>query len=387
MPQLNLTDAALRSLRPDKRQTFFDTATPGFAVRATPTGSRTFVIVYGPEKSRKWEKIGTYPRLSLSKAREEARNRLSLIQLGYRREKPVLSFEDAYAQFLAHYGVKNRPKTVYEMERVVKRHLMPKLKRTMVAEITTADLNAIIDKLLPTPAECAATFTAARTIFRWLSRRRSIERSPLENVPVPVKIQPRARVLTDDELCAVWHACHGLGNVNPELATIVKLLILTGQRKSQIAKLRGEWIDCDGKLITWPGEHMKGGRPHTLPVTTMAMVILAPLPKTGYLFRARGKTTPFNGFSTCKAVFDARAKIAPWTLHDLRRTFSTGIARLGVAPHVKEMLLAHATAKDPVEAIYDLHTYEGEMREALEKWEAHLKSLVANREPMMAEAP
>jgi integrase len=114
---------------------------------------------------------------------------------------------------------------------------------------------------------------------------------------------------------------------------------------------------------------MKGKREHTLPVAATAMTILAPLPEIGFLFRARGKSTPFNGFSTCKAVFDERAKIAPWTLHDLRRTFSTGVARLGVAPHIKEMLLAHATAKDPVEAIYDLHTYESAMRQALEKWE------------------
>jgi len=264
---------------------------------------------------------------------------------------------------------------------------MPKLRRKMVAEIGTAELNEIIDKLLPTPAECAATFTAARTIFRWLARRRSIERSPLENVPVPVKTQPRARVLTDDELSAVWHACNTLGNINPELATIVKLLVLTGQRKGQIAKLRGEWIDRESKTVIWPAEQMKGNRQHTLPLAPTAMSILTSLPKTGFLFRARGRSTPFNGFSTCKAVFDERAKIAPWTLHDLRRTFSTGIARLGIAPHIKEMLLAHSTAKDPVEAIYDLHTYEGEMREALEKWEAHLRALVADPPLQSAEAP
>lgn len=95
MPLLNLTDAALRNLKPKKRLNFFDTATPGFAVRATPTGRRTFVIVYGPEKARKWETIGTYPQVTLSKAREEARTRLSLIQLGYRTEKRKRSVKSA----------------------------------------------------------------------------------------------------------------------------------------------------------------------------------------------------------------------------------------------------------------------------------------------------
>src|SRR4051812_7910774 len=245
MPRLSLTDATLRALKPATRLTYFDTSTPGFAVRVTPKGARTFVIVYGPEKARKWEKIGTYPLISLAKAREEARNRLSQIQLGIKPEKPELTFPETYVQFLAFYQAKNRAKTVYEMERIVKRHLMPKLQRKMAAEITTADLTDIIDRLLPTPAECAATFTAARTIFGWLARRRIIDRSPLENVPEPVRKVSRKPVLTDTELGAVWCACHSCDDLSPELAGIVKLLILTGQRKGQIGKLRGEWCDCE----------------------------------------------------------------------------------------------------------------------------------------------
>jgi len=380
MPRLTLTDATLRSLKPATRQTFFDAATPGFAVRVSPRGARTFVIVYGPEKARRWEKIGAYPLVSLARAREKARTRLSMIQLGIKPAEPELPFAEAYAQFLAYYEAKNRAKTVYEMQRIAKRHFLPKLGKKMVGDITTTDLTGIFDKLLPTPAECAATFTAARTLFSWLARRRAIERSPLDNVPQPRSRSARTRVLSDDEVRAIWTSAEATGNLNPEFCKIVKLLILTGQRKGQIGRLRGEWYDRDRGRIAWPAEAMKGGRAHVLPAAAMAKAVLDALPRDGFAFLGRGGRKPFNGYGKCKAAFEERAAIPPWTLHDLRRTFSTGIAKLGVPPHIKEMILAHATAKDPVEAIYDLHTYEPEMRDAMRRWESHLQLLFSTEE-------
>jgi len=383
---MKLSDLAVKNLAVENGQkVFFDDTMPGFGVRVSPN-SKTFVLITRRRNRTKWETLGKYPIVSLAKAREEAKTRLSTAQLRKGPEIPDMCFEEAYEAFLTGYKAKSRPKTVYEMERVVKRHLMPKFKGVFIGDISTHELTTLIERLLPTPSECLALFKATRTIFRRLARRRLIERSPLEGVEAPVKPAPRTRVLNDEELRVVWETCVSQSNLNPEFSSIVKLLILTGQREGQIAKLRGEWIDLAARYVTWPAAAMKGNRQHVVPVAPMATAILAPLPKTGVLFRARGKDTPFNGFSKCKAVFDTRAKIAPWTLHDLRRTFATGVARLGIAPHIKEMLLAHATAKDPVEAIYDLHTYEDEMREALERWEAKLQSLLADAQPQLVAA-
>ena len=123
-------------------------------------------------------------------------------------------------------------------------------------------------------------------------------------------------------------------------------------------------------------------RQHAIPLTPMAAQLLKDAPQKGYVFLARGSgDSPFNGFSKCKRAFDRKLEsVEPWTLHDLRRTFSTGLARLRVAPHVKEMLLSHASAKDPVEEIYDPWTYMEEKREALLKWENHLKALLPRQE-------
>ena len=121
---------------------------------------------------------------------------------------------------------------------------------------------------------------------------------------------------------------------------------------------------------------MKNRKPHTVPYGASVAAILDTLPNTGLLFPGRNSATPFNGFSKSTAAFNRKlVGVAPWTIHDLRRTFSTGLARLRVTPHIKERLLAHASAQNSVEAIYDRHAYQEEMREAVMRWEAHLVSL------------
>ena len=376
--RLALTDLTVKNLAAPTsgQRTYLDQGIPGFGIRVSQGGTKTFTLMYGP--ARRLITIGRYPVITLSQARQKAKAMLAEKTLGIHQETPRTSFQEAYDQFLKAYRAKNRAKTVYEMERIAKRHLLPKFRRQQVGEISTHDLTRIIDQLIDTPRECSATFTAARTLFRWMAQRRLISRSPLENVPVPVKNEARIRVLTDDELVAVWRACDSPEPFNPEFAGIVKMLILTGQRKGQVSKMRGEWIA--GERVVWPAEAMKSKRAHTIPLAPMASATLERFPQSGFVFLGRSKDKPFNGFSKAKADFDRRANIPPWTLHDLRRTFSTGIAKLGVLPHIKEHILAHGSAKDAVEAIYDLHRYENEMMQALQLWETHVQALLSNLE-------
>jgi integrase len=373
MPRIALTELALRHLKPEGRTTYFDATTPGFALRATPGGARTFVIVHGPERARRWETIGHYPRVSLKEAREQARVRLAEIELGIKPEAPVMNFADAFSLFLITYRAKNTAKTVYEMERLVRRHLSPKLRHHAIGDITTEHLATLIEKLLPTPAECLALFTAARTVFKWAAGRRLITRSPLEGMQRPVRPATRDRVLSDAELTAVLRAT---SSDLSAFARIVQLLIFTGQRRSQIARLRVDYIDAKARTISWPSETMKSGTPHIVPYGKMAARILADLSEDGFVFGGlTGK--PFNGFGKSKAAFDKRVGIQDWTLHDLRRTFATGLAILGVAPHLIERLLAHTSGIiSGVAAIYNRHHFLPEMREALLKWEQHLAALL-----------
>jgi integrase len=372
-----LTDLTVRSLKPPAsgQCTVLDATLPGFGVRVSQGGTKTFTLMHGPE--RKLTTIGRFPILSLAQARKKARDILAAKQLGIYQEPPKLAFTEAYRLFLAAYKSKNRPKTVYEMERLVSRHLMPKFKHQALAQIATNDVATLLDKLLPTPAECKAVFTAARTIFRWASGGAlSIDRrSRAWNHPPS---QSRDGVLSDAELVEIFS--HAIRE-NSIYGDIIQLLVLTGQRVNLIAKLRGEFIDREENVITWPAELMKGKRCHSIPYGTMAAAIFSDLAEDGLLFAARGRETAFNGFSKSKASFDKQLKnVAPYTLHDIRRTFATRLARLRVPPHVKEIILAHSAAKDPVEAIYDRWTYEDEKRDAVHAWENHLHALLSKEE-------
>lgn len=378
MPVVTLTDLTVKNLQTDTRATYFDAGLKGFALRVTATGVKTFVIVHGKERDRKWETIGRYEplHLTLSKARKEAGDRLAKIRLGIREQTPSQTFEEAFSLFKqTHTRQKNRERTAKDTERLIQKHLIPKLGRKNISQIATYDVMQVIDKLLPTPGTCTHVFAAARLIFRWAEKRRLILRSPIDGVPAPVEVVARERTLTDDELGEVLSKAQADGST---FSKVVLLLAVTGQRRAQIAALRGEYIQ--GDAIHWPADAMKK-RQHSIPLAPMAKTLLADAPKEGCVFAARGSDSPFNGFSKCKLAFDQKLEgVAPWTLHDLRRNFSTGLARLRVPPHIKEMLLSHASAKTEVEAIYDQYTYMEEQREALLKWENHLQALLSKRE-------
>jgi integrase len=163
-------------------------------------------------------------------------------------------------------------------------------------------------------------------------------------------------------------------------------LILTGQRRGEIASLKWDYVNPQEQTITLPASLTKNGRQHTFPYGQRVADVLAAVPnQADYLFPAarshvRDKpTTVFNGWPKAKATFDARLdRIAPWTLHDLRRTFSSNLAAIGIAPHITERLLNHVSGKiSGIAAIYNRHSYMDEMRAAIDAWEAKLASLVA----------
>lgn len=372
---MKLTDLAVKNVAVETGQrTFFDDTLKGFGVRVTPR-SKTFVLVIHRANRNKWETLGKYPIVSLAKAREEARNRLSAVQLGIRAETPAMTFEEAYTLFLASYKAKNREKTVYEMERLVKRHLLPKLRRRPLSEISTNDLASIIDRLLPTPGECNALFTAARTIFRWAANRRLVLISPMSGLDMPTRPASRDRVLSDRELGLVLHQAIVDAST---FGRIVELLIRTGQRVKQISNLQAQWIDHKAQTITWPKDVMKANREHTIPYPNTVAEIFGNVPKHGYVFQARGRETPFNGFSKSKGAFDDNLDgVGSYTLHDLRRTFASGLQALGVPIAHTEALLGHRSGSFAgIVSVYQRHSYIPEMRDALEKWESHLAALL-----------
>jgi integrase len=290
------------------------------------------------------------------------------------RDDSTTTLSEAFDTFKRTHTAKNRISTSKETERLIERHLITRLGDTPLAGITTTEIAGIIDKLHKTPGTAFHLFAAARLFFRWAVKRRLLGRSPIDGLPAPSAPQSRDRVLSSAELTTVFRASDD-GSI---FGAIIRLLILSGQRRSQIAALRGEYIDRDKRIITWPASAMKANQPHAIPITPMITGVLRDLPREGYVFPARGKETPFNGFSKSKQSFDKKLEgVNPYVIHDLRRSVASGLQSLGVPIAHTEALLAHRSGSFAgIVAVYQRHSYLPEMKAALEAWETHLSSLL-----------
>lgn len=357
----NLTDLAIRALKPPVKGNvvLWDKTVIGLGVRCSQGGTKSFFLMYGTERSR--YQIGRVGIITLAEARDLARKFLAQRTLG-KRENPTLKFEDAQAIFLESQAERIRPSTMRDYKRLLETHFKPKLKGKALTEIQTHHLTAIIDKLLPTKAECNYAFAVIRRFFRWAVSRRYLTHSPLEGIGRPTKTETRERVLSLPEIAEVWHK-----SGNAHFARIIKLCIITAQRRGEIAAITQEWIDKENRTITFPASITKNRRTHTFPYPPIADPLLE---GTGLLFPARGKETPFNGWSKSKAALDMRlTNVAPWTIHDLRRSTATHIAQF-TPPHIVERILNHT--QQGTAPIYNRHAYIEEMRFVMNEWQARL---------------
>lgn len=379
MARTHLTDIAVRNLTPPARGqiTIWDDTLPAFGIRVSQGGTKSWLLVYGP--NRQYITIGRYPIISLSDARGEAKRRLAEFTLGKHQPKSI-TFEDAFKLFIEAKEVRNRPRTVRDYKRLLKRHF--NFGRIYLEDVTTDDVNRRLDALKDRPGEQRHAFAVARVFFRWALRRNHISRVPL-GATIPTRSNPRQRVLSDRELATVYAAAKG--HCYP-FGPIVALCLLTGLRRSEVAALRWEYIN--GDLVTLPDSITKNRQPFTFPMGKLSKAALQKLPRASdYLFPAsrgtwrRGrKTTVFNGWGKAKSSFDETlSEVAPWTLHDLRRTFYSNMAKLGVAREVCAKLVNHisgSAAISGISAVYNQHSYLDEMRDAVRRWEKHLSVVV-----------
>jgi integrase len=235
--------------------------------------------------------------------------------------------------------------------------------------ISKKDVVAVIDKAMKRgPSAAVTAWKVAKAFFAWCEAREDDFASPARSIRKPVKEKSRERVLDDAELKTTWEAAHAAGN---PAGALIKLLILSGARRNEMTELsRGE-VTADS--IELPGDRTKNGMPHTIPITPMIHRVIDALPSTGR-FVLNGTDRPFGDHS------GAKEKITPaipqWTLHDLRRSFASGLQRLGIAPHIVELALNHRSGTfSGVAGIYQRHRYAKEVREAFELWSRHIEAL------------
>ena len=372
MPKVRLTDPVVRNL-PFAPDTYWDASLNGFGVRVSRC-SKAFIVLV---ESGRRKSLGRYPLLPLAKARELASAMLAAKTLG--KIVPLhTAFEDAVAGFLSDCTMRNKTRTVNDYARLLKRL---NFGRRGIADVKPHHIVEKLNKLNPTPSEKHHTFTALRAFFRWAGRQHYINSNPMEHIYVPLPRARRQRVLNDKEIAATLRLTQS-GNAPFHL--IVALLLLTGQRRGEIAALQWSWIDFEKMLVTLPATLTKNKREHIFPIGEDALRLIAHIPRSGrYLFpaaRDRSKEKPatiFNGWGKSKDAFDHELDIPPWSLHDLRRTFRTKWAELGIPRDVAEKYINHVSGvHSGIEAVYNLHHYLPEMRAATAKWEEFLKDLL-----------
>lgn len=372
---MRLSDMTIKMLAPPERgqKTTWDDALPGFGCRVSQGGTKSFIVMHG--RSRRLTTIGRYPVVGLAQARQRAKEILAERVLGKHRAPTHVSFGQAVETFIGTR--ETRATTTAEIKRLLTRHFLPKMRLEPLERITTHDLTKTIDKIATDrPSEARHAYKAASTFFNWAVARRMIEHSPLHGLQAPKAAPSRERVLTDDELGIVLAKAAACPS---SMGWIVRLLILTGQRRGEIGGLHRSYIDAERKTITWPGDTVKNGRTHTIPYGELAAAVIKTVPGEGdLLFPARGsQDKPYCGWSKTGLSFIASCGIPAWTFHDLRRTFASGMQKLGVRVEVTEKLLNHASGSFAgIVSVYQRHSYEKEMREAIELWERHVGSIL-----------
>ncbi|TPL64115.1 site-specific integrase [Mesorhizobium sp. B2-3-15] len=305
----------------------------------------------------------------------------------------VSAWFDEFIKTARATGFKGRAvkaSTADEYERIIATNIKPHWKHvTDIRTIDYRDVEKLLAKL--TPGARRNAFAVLSAFFRWKPVARAMGRNIIELAEAPAKPNSRDRVLATDEIKIVWNASEQCGY---PFGPMAQLLLLTGQRRDEIAELKWRELSDDLDAITLEASRTKNSRPHVVPLSPLAQTIIKALPRIAdvdgnpseYVFTTTA-TTPFSGFSNGKKALDKHCgepAMPDWHLHDLRRTCATELAKLGIKQEVTEAILNHKTGKvSGVAAIYNRYDYQDEKRDALEKWANRIAAITANNVTML----
>ena len=374
MARKTLTDNMVAKLRPGpKRITLPDPELRGHYVRITPRGAKSYVAVArDPLGKQIWATIGAADVFKVEEARERAREVIKRIKDGlapFEAPPPKPDTFKAVAKSYLKRHVKARGlRSESEIERILDKYILPAWKDREFVGIRRGDVTKLLDLVQDANGARQADYCLAviRQITNWHASRSDDYNSPIIRGMgrVDSKNRKRARVLDDDELRAVWRAAEDNGTYG----AIVRLALLSAQRREKIASLRWEDVTIDGEWRV-PAEEREKGSGGALVLPELALEIIRAQRRVGespYVFPARRGDEHFSGWSPCKRALDAKLPdMEPWRVHDLRRTARSLMARAGVRPDVAERVMGHVM--QGVEGVYDRHSYRDEKADALRR--------------------
>lgn len=381
----------------------------GFGVKATKAGKKNFVYQYRMggrgSKTQRWT-IGAYGQWTPDDARKEAKRLGKLVDVGVNpiedkrqrdRAAVTLAFSAYVKTFTKGYLETEWGTSWEQAKRQLEMHVTPHLKEKPLPDITAADCNAVLDHLIGRPALRRNVWAVMSKLFSWAEDREDIDRAPKMTTPPTVK--RRKRILSPHELIACWRASYEL---EAPRGALVRLLMITLQRRSEVAAV--PWAELKHNEGVWhmPGERTKNNEDHLVPLSELARAELDAIgwKRRGLALPCSTGKTPVSNFSDMKLALDKamlpilqeladkqadaagedrhEVELEPWRLHDLRRTGTTNLQALGFPIEVGERVINHHQGGEAsgIRAVYNLYEYLPEKTKALEAWSAHLKALV-----------
>jgi len=373
MPKRALSDLTVKRARPPAtgQVDIFDAGYPGFALRVSYGGGKSWVYFYRIGGRLRRRSLGTYPAVTLAEARQlwrDAKHQVSLGRdPGWQRASD-LNFESVAREWLKRDQADK--KSLKEVTRIVEKELIPEWGQRSIRDIRRHDILVLSDRIADRGAATMARRVLAyvHRLFRWAKSRDLIESNPATDLPKPGREVARDRVLTDAELATVWKIAD---EISWPSGRAVQLLILTGARRAEIGELK--WSEIHGNTMKLSSARTKNAEAHEIPLSEQALDVLSRMPRIAGSEYVFGNPLRSGAWSNAKVKFSA-AKIQTWRIHDLRRTVSTGMNELGTEPHIVEAVLGH-TVKG-VAGVYNRAKYEAAKRAALEAWGAHILALV-----------
>jgi integrase len=378
----SLSDKGVAALKP--RAARYATPDPelrGHYVRVQPSGTKSFVAVTVDPQSGKqvWHTIGAADAFGIEEARTKARAVIKRVRAGLPPiEAKGETFGLVAANWLRRHVEANGLRSRKNIERLLDSHVLNEWRNRVFLDIRRSDVAALLDDVEDnhSPRQADAVLTVIRSIMNWFASRHDdytppIVRGMRRQSP---HAQARARILNDDEIRAIWKATETSGS----FGGIVRMALLTAQRRAKVAAMRWEDVSIAGEW-TIPIEPREKDNAGVLQLPDAALSIIRAQPhmaSNAHVFPGRRTDGPFRGFGEGKIALDAKlsADMPGWTLHDLRRTARSLMSRAGVRPDIAERVLGHAIGG--VHGTYDRHSYREEKADALKRLAALIKSIV-----------
>jgi integrase len=379
-----------------KDRFLWDEDPPGFGLKITPAGRKVYVFQYrmgGRTSPARRYTIGPHGRFTPDEARRAAHRLREKVNSGIDPMAEKLdgrrnTVRAMVAGFVESRRTKGR-RSADAIERVLNREVVAVWKDRPAASITAQDATALVEDIANRGAKIQANRVASylKTMFRWAAKRGTVPASPVLYLDKPATEQSRERTPSLAELVEIWRAAESLGY---PFGPAYKLLILTGQRRDEVAGVEWPEIDRGAALWTIPGEKAKNGITHDVHLSALALEVLQECPEVAdqdLIFSTTGKT-PISGWGKVKARIDKKIMearqaaavaagrdptkvkpMAPWVTHDIRRGFATGLNGLGVMENVADRILNHTSkTKGGVKRVYNRSLYAAERRAAMDLW-------------------